>query len=323
MLKFYQDRIHNFTILMDLDGCSANCGFCFWQENRYDMTYDRWIKNLNRVLAHDSLKGLINTISISGGEPTIDLKKLEHVLTLIEVHKKDIKVVLNTNGFQLREALELPVFKRVVKHINLSRHSALDSNNQVVFQTRSVPSRLDISEMSSYLENNTSIDLTLNYVYDDTISIHEGNAFINLAKQLNCNVAFRRNIELGLKQSEFEKVLVGTRTNVLKSSCPVCNVSSTKINGVNVNFKYGVGETYKREELDNKPYELIFVKGNLSYDWEGKFPVALEKKADKRPYTKIETTSYAGSGCGASIPTSRVANSYSYSSSCGRSSNGC
>lgn len=233
----------NLSVVMPV-GCNANCEFCYWEKGC----------GLNREhfdFVANSLPEVFEQCSITGGEPT-----LAHDLTdyLKVARKRFKKVVLNTNGYALtKEHCDL------VDHINISRHHYDFASNVVTFGTYTVPSDEKLKELCSYGE------VTLNCVLPDGFCDSEFiTKYISFAKEMGAKVAFRKyfnNLNL-LSHIDTDETLEW------EHKCGACHHRHHIIDGVNVNFKYSVKETF---EHSNGIYELILQSnGDLTYDWDGK-----------------------------------------------------
>jgi len=77
-------------------------------------------------------------ISITGGEPTMNIPNLYRLIALINKHAPTAFLVMNTNGYNLNELDEDDVIKEF-DSISISRHHHLDArNNEILgFQTLS------------------------------------------------------------------------------------------------------------------------------------------------------------------------------------------
>lgn len=310
MRKFYNDR-PNFTIIMPV-GCQAKCGFCFWNQKQL-ADQEAWLNKLKRKLSNPTLRNLITTISISGGEPTLNPELLIKVLEVIESTVGRVKVVLNTNGYQLKQVASHDKFLQMVCHINLSRHTYNHHANTRIFGTDEIITDDGIREVVHILEDSNSlIDITLNVVYGNDIiyleefsHVEQIDIMIEYTRSLYINkIAFRKDVEFGLEHSLLEKSVtfdVGVTPYV--TTCPVCKQSSMRRKGIELSFKYGVADTYDHlPMLANKVYELIFHEnGKLCYDWKGQKGVALPTEAPPERATATATVTpsrYTSSGCG-------------------------
>lgn len=232
----------NFTVIMP-GGCNGKCSFCYWKPD-VGLTLER----LKFVL--DKLPDTFDQCSVTGGEPT-----LNPLLTsfLKEIRKRFSKVVLNTNGSELK-----PIHAALVDYVNISRHHYDDQLNAQVFGTSVIPDTSRLKYLCSLG------DTTINCVLADKFADKEFvQNYIAYAKTIGASVAFRKyfnNLEV-LRDIDTDDTLVDSH------SCPACLHRRHLINNVQVTFKYSVKETC---EAAQGVYELILqANGDLTYDWEG------------------------------------------------------
>jgi molybdenum cofactor biosynthesis enzyme MoaA len=103
----------NFSIITP-GGCNAKCSFCFWEEQQVS---DKYMADLMHVL--DNMPAGC-ALSITGGEPTLS-PYFDNILMAISIYKyKFEKVILTTNGTNLKDKLHKMI--GIVDHINISRH---------------------------------------------------------------------------------------------------------------------------------------------------------------------------------------------------------
>ncbi len=233
----------NLSVVLPV-GCNAKCEFCYW-EKKTGLTTDRF------DFVANSLPEMFEQCSITGGETTLS----NDLITYINIAKKRFKkVVLNTNGFNLKKE-----HIQGVDYVNISRHHYLDSENEKVFGVDSVPNAEKIKELCSFG------NVTLNCVIPDGFSDDKFvSKYIEFAKSCGAKVAFRKyfnNLDI-LTEIDKDETLIG------EHRCGACLHRWHKINGVEVTYKYSVKETF---EHSNGIYELILQSnGDLTFDWDGK-----------------------------------------------------
>ena len=233
----------NLSVIMPV-GCNAKCNFCYWKKNE-GLTLDRFKFICN------TLPEIFKQCSITGGEPTIH----PFLIDFLKIAKNRFeKVVLNTNGFNLRkEHIEN------VNYINISRHHYDDIYNEAIFKTSSIPSKQQLKKLCSY--GNITLNCFLPNDFKDYTFILK---YISFAKELNAKVAFRKyysdlNILIDIDKDD---TLIGSH------SCGACLHRWHKINDVDVTFKYSVNET--SDHMNGNIYELILQSiGDLTFDWAG------------------------------------------------------
>jgi molybdenum cofactor biosynthesis enzyme MoaA len=234
----------NLSVIMPV-GCNAACGFCYWKKQT-GLTKERF------QFICDTLPKIFEQCSITGGEPTIHDELSDF---LIIAKKRFKKVVLNTNGFKLKkEHIE------IADYVNISRHHFDDFNNNIIFNSSTIPPTKKLKELCNY--GNVTLNCFLPDGFRDKIFIKK---YIDYAKKLNAKVTFRKyynNLDI-LKYVDIDDTLIG------QHSCGACLHRWHKINDIDVTFKYSVNET--SDHMNGDIYELILqANGNLTYDWAGK-----------------------------------------------------
>lgn len=265
-MKLYNDN-PNFSIIAP-GGCNASCSFCFWKQESNHKDYKN---NLITTLAN--LPKYFHQVSITGGEPCLS----PHIHDILDVLKNKEtygidKVVLTTNGTGLIDIID--DFEDVVDFVNISRHHWNEEKNAEIFNTDSVPSNLDLLELTTRL-NKIGISVNMNTVVTfNTKKLAE--RMMHFAKKSGfSSIAFRhQHGSLGAPKLEsyFDEYKAK-----YENSCPVCRSKSQIINGFNVNWKSSVVEPKDSFDEDTV-YELVFHSdGKITTDWEGKTEVEIGK----------------------------------------------
>jgi len=121
------------------DVCNAKCQFCDkpgCKDNDFD--YDKFEYVFKEVYQ----RGITNYVSLTGGEPFLNLLKLDRILNIIYKIAPDIAIEVNTNGYNLNAAKNLNIYE-----LHISRHHYDDYKNSSVFKT-SVPSLESLKSFS-------------------------------------------------------------------------------------------------------------------------------------------------------------------------------
>lgn len=177
------------------DACNADCMFCANRESRDFGNID--FKKLEFVIRYLLDKGLLHGISITGGEPMMNSDKMNELLNLIYSIEPSLDVAISTNGYNLREFLNMEHVNKL-ESIHISRHHYDDEVNYEIFGSRNVASTEDIIAlqeglddkriinintlvMKDYIEDLRSIKRMLDYVGD--VGVYK-NGFVSLMK---CN----------------------------------------------------------------------------------------------------------------------------------------
>lgn len=263
----------NFTIVLP-GKCNARCKFCCWKEQSYDGAEEDYYDHLVSILRE--LPDEFKIVSISGGEPTLS-KFLTPALCAIMDSGIVERCVITTNGTNLNDMLDVPVFTDTVNHINISRHIADDYYSQHVFDTTSTPNMKEIKEYVARAEK-MGIDTTINCVVPRDVGQQHIEDMINFTREVRAHrlaVRFLYIPELDKSITPVEELFVNY-PETGGSECSVCRVSIQSIHGVNVAWKYGVSEPMAYYNPDKEVYELILQQnGDLTLDWAGTMKVFL------------------------------------------------
>ena len=265
-LKTYNQN-PNFSIVVPC-GCNAKCNFCFWKA---EAAHPKYLSRLKQVLV--VLPSKFRTLSITGGEPTLDLDALKQILKRTTARAFN-KVVMSTNGCNLQEMLHNSTnLSKVIQHLNISRHHWDENINDSIFQSQkqSVPTNSalkEICERSNYF----GIDVTLSAVLTEHLTTEDDILhFVDFAKQMGASSVFFRKPHGTLDPSAAEVAFAGHAKR--DASCPVCRASSMIIKGMPVTWKASVSEP-DQVIAKNQIYELVFhANGTLSSDWAQQNPV--------------------------------------------------
>ena len=120
----------NFSIIMP-GGCNASCYFCFYKyQPKTEMKKEQWFEKLQKTINKLPIK--FQQVSITGGEPTLNIENLTRTVNILRSRFK--KIVLSTNGFNLSK-LDKIVNNHLVDYINISRHFPSWIDNVDIFKT--------------------------------------------------------------------------------------------------------------------------------------------------------------------------------------------
>ena len=267
-------------------GCNASCKFCFWKDPG-DIPSD-YIQSLGYHMS--TLPSQFHQISITGGEPTAS-PEFNDILTLIKMYKKKYrKVVLTTNGYKLLDWI--PKLLGVVDHVNISRHSIYDRDNEYAFLTDTVPSKNQIADLCGLL-GMMGIDVTLSAVLGYGVHTSEDvRNYVKFAKEVGASaVALRR--KHGVLKDHPSYIPFNNYIPEV-SSCPVCISKRILYKGMPVTWKYSLIEP--NEEIE-EIYELIIQPdGRLTTDWQGKQEIQFKKSLYEIPASYVDGR--ANSSCG-------------------------
>ena len=115
------------------DMCNAHCSVCSNHGNEKCSIID--YEKLKYAISYLDSKNLINRIGITGGEPFLDVNRLNKLLNTIYEAKPNAFVTINTNGFRINESLNLDCISKV-EGIHISRHHYDDEVNNSFFKIK-------------------------------------------------------------------------------------------------------------------------------------------------------------------------------------------
>lgn len=288
----------NFSIILP-GSCNASCGFCFWKRSAAESPM--FAQHLAWYLT--ALGPKVTQISLTGGEPTLS-PVFDDVISVLRTYAQERKVVLTTNGANLKE--KLPTIAGVVQFLNISRHEVGDRENREVFGTDTVPSAHELEELCG-AANSLGIEATINKVVPhDYSDMAEFKSFVTFVKNVGASaLALRKDYAANsLGNTPLEREL---GVAAVERSCPVCVTNSYLFRGLPIHFKMSL-----EEPSDVLPfiYEFIYhPDGRLSEDWKGEKPVKFVHMVPvPKPATRVQYVStgcaQTSSGCGQRSPRS-------------------
>lgn len=193
VLKIVNPSLRLYIKLTDV--CNANCLFCANGETKDFGDID--FSKLEFIIRYLLDKNLLHGISITGGEPMVNPDKMNDLLNLIYGIEPNMEVAISTNGFNLREFVNMEYVNNL-ESIHISRHHYEDRINENIFGSKLVANTDDIiylleslddkriinintMVMKGYINNLFEIKKMLDYVGD--IGVYK-NGFVSLMK---CN----------------------------------------------------------------------------------------------------------------------------------------
>lgn len=249
--------------------CNARCKFCI-EHGVYHVkeNVNLFFNTLYRTLREMHQQGILNTVSISGGEPTI-YRYLEQIVSIINEYP--VFLTMNTNGSNLKN---IGTCINGFDVINISRHYTDDVLNNSVFKT-SVP-RLD--DILTLRERFPNVKIRCQAVVNEVTNIHD---FIQLVKAgYFDDLSFRQRMivsEEDLKHvTAYRKLIDYALDNgeLLWQELQDYYVYETHIvDGVDITFSYSNMAEAKRFDDSNKDQNFVreFIlrpSGTLSASWD-------------------------------------------------------
>lgn len=162
------------------DMCNAKCSVCSNHGNEKCSQID--YEKLKYVIKYLDERGLINRIGITGGEPFLDVDRLNKVLNTVFEAKEDAFVTINTNGFRLKESLSLDSINKI-EGIHISRHHFNDQMNNKFFGIKTA-SKDDIAEVVEKSNNPRLIRLNCLLMKDYIHNIRQVERYLDTAAEL-------------------------------------------------------------------------------------------------------------------------------------------
>lgn len=112
--------------------CNAQCEFCTFRGDVEEVDINKFKDTLEKIYKYYN----ISTLHLTGGEPTLDINKVEQICNVTKTVDKHIKTSVNTNGIYLNELNNI----KNLDNVALSRHGITDSENYEIFKTNNVAS---------------------------------------------------------------------------------------------------------------------------------------------------------------------------------------
>lgn len=148
------------NLYIQLKGCNASCKFCEYMNLANNFNFEKF----NYILNYLSKNIKVNKISITGGEPTLNTNKLYSIIDSIKKYQSDSFLVMNTNGYNLKQLNNDNKIK-FFDSISLSRHHYNEYKNNLIFNTNTISN----DDLKLIINNNKDIfhfscNLIKNYI---------------------------------------------------------------------------------------------------------------------------------------------------------------
>lgn len=138
------------------DACNANCLFC---ANANSCDYGNLdLKKLEYVIKYLHSMDRLQGISITGGEPLTDCKKLFQLMDMAYSIDPDIEIQISTNGYNLAKLTEYPSINNL-ESIHISRHHYSDVVNNQIFGSSEVAQARDIVAFQDKLDDKKIVNI--------------------------------------------------------------------------------------------------------------------------------------------------------------------
>ena len=100
--NLYEYRKPVFNLYVQTENrCNAKCDFCNYGKICSNFDYDK----LNYILEHLFKEQIIKRISLTGGEPLLNTRKLLEIIKISNQY--NLPIVLNSNGFDILKLREI------------------------------------------------------------------------------------------------------------------------------------------------------------------------------------------------------------------------
>ena len=152
------------------DNCNAGCLFCANSNCKDFGNID--FKKLEYVIRYLNSIDRLHGISITGGEPLLDIDKLFKLLNIIYKIDKNIEVQISTNGVNLLKLLDYEYINNL-ESIHISRHHYDDLVNCNIFNSSIVATSDDISMLQSKLIDKKIININTILMKDYISDLNE------------------------------------------------------------------------------------------------------------------------------------------------------
>ena len=151
------------------DNCNAHCLFC---ANSNSCDYGNLdLKKLEYVIRYLANEERLQGISITGGEPLLEINKLFQLLDLIYTINPNIEIQISTNGINLSKLKQYPELDKL-ESIHISRHHYDDNVNNQIFRSNQVAQAKDIIALQEHLQDKKIVNINT-IVMKDYISNEE------------------------------------------------------------------------------------------------------------------------------------------------------
>ncbi len=266
-----EDKYRTYNLYISItDVCLASCPFCNNNTKKKQTFTDKKfnVEKLKFVLEELKEKNLLNRVSITGGEPFLNVELLNKVVNAIfEVLGYRQYLTINTNGFNLDKVLELDNYKNIAG-IHISRHHYLDEKNDQLFGFKTI--HLDeIKSLQNKLENKHLLRLNSLLIKNYIDSAENVENYLEMAANLGI---FRVGFVGLMPLNEFSKQNYVEYKEIFKNLSPDCaivsNLKNANIcdcaNGMYISKDGTLVEFYSRVVRDLNPQAA----GQFSYTVE-------------------------------------------------------
>jgi molybdenum cofactor biosynthesis enzyme MoaA len=259
--------------LKTTDLCNAKCDFCVEKSHRNDKANpDQFLKNTELMLNEMQNQGILFSVSVTGGEPTICgfLGELLDILSRFDIHF----LTMNTNGIELKKySKQLSQFNA----IDISRHGFNDDENNRIFSAY-VPTIDELKELK-------------NEIFDTQMRIQAVTTLINSPDDMNKfidvysfadDISFRRLMKLSKEYGHNYSINDSSYTDLIEYAFNNWEFKEQVVqdyyvyeiynNGeTDVTFSYSNMELLRKYEVNENDFYREFIihpNGYVSGSWQ-------------------------------------------------------
>lgn len=279
-------EIDNFTVVLPVT-CNADCSFCPEKEMENKASKQDWLDNMVLAVNETASDGY-DHISVSGGEPTLDLRLLtEAVYAILNgTHIKKVGITTNAQFLESRAKAQNMIqfinsgILPVIDFMNISRHAVRTSDNNKIMGVNYKHTLSDIIRFRNAVNvRSFHINVVVTAETDLDELFREYSLVQPVLDSNNIDIVFRTDytwqntaIEDGRKIVE---ILVQKFTDVFGEYTTVseCGSCLTLVSSAHPNV-YLKGAAYEPTLVEDVAREFVFHQdGALYYDWERNLPV--------------------------------------------------
>lgn len=158
--------------------CNAHCGFCEYHGNEVEFDFSK----LESALHELSKRNIVYKIQITGGETTLDCKRLSNVIKLVRHYFVDNFIGVNTNGSNLN-VLEKLIDR--IDNVAISRHHYSDRVNSEIFGTDAVPTQIELKKFIQKVGKD-KVHFSCNLMRDYIGNIEEIKRYLDFCIDTGC-----------------------------------------------------------------------------------------------------------------------------------------
>lgn len=309
------EMYRNFTAILPVT-CNANCVFCPEKEMEQKATKADWMNGLVTSLFENRKR--VDHVSISGGEPTLNVKLLQQAIDTILTETHIRRVGLTSNGQFLESAnktlnvlnalTDKTTLECKLDFMNISMHS-FDSNlNMEIMGLSSMFDLDDLVRFRKLLGRNVSFHINfvickqnlrnIKWEMQQAKEFMENNPYFDIVFRVDYAMKdqfkslhqwaqmkprARKLVEAPRLVNIFNGVFnktVELKGEQLIGYCPSCFTLASYPGDHNT--VYLKASSYEPNEVLKEPTELVYhMNGGLYFDWSRKQPVNVEEDCDE------------------------------------------